>query len=146
MHAPSEPAEETGTVSSSGPGAATAETPARIDRRFGRERRLSRSAEFREAFDQRRKTVGQFMVLWLRSGPGASLRMGVVASRRSFRRAVDRNRAKRLLREAWRLQRFRFGEDADVVLLAKRNILKATRQDVEHDLLQAATQAGLLTK
>jgi ribonuclease P protein component len=33
------------------------------------------------------------------------LQIGVTASRRNFKRAVDRNRAKRLLREAYRLQK-----------------------------------------
>jgi ribonuclease P protein component len=81
--------------------------------------------------------------MWLRRGEGASLRLGVVASRRSFRRAVDRARAKRLLREAYRLNRDRLCGDCDVILVARRDILQAKRQDVEKDLLEAAGKAGI---
>ena len=36
---------------------------------------------------------------------GAQLQFGVGAGTRSFKKAVDRNRAKRMVREAWRLQK-----------------------------------------
>jgi ribonuclease P protein component len=36
---------------------------------------------------------------------GEPLQVGVGASGRNFKRAVDRNRIKRLLRESWRLQK-----------------------------------------
>ena len=37
--------------------------------------------------------------------PGAPVQVGVGAAKRNFKRAVDRNRIKRLLREAYRLQK-----------------------------------------
>ena len=40
----------------------------------------------------------------------ASLQMGVTASKRYFKKAVDRNRIKRLLREAYRLQKTELAE------------------------------------
>jgi ribonuclease P protein component len=83
------------------------------------------------------------MVMFLRKGRDARLRLGVVASKRSFRRAVDRSRAKRLLREAYRLNRHRLTGDVDVVLLARSRIREAARSEVEKDLLRLAGKAGL---
>jgi ribonuclease P protein component len=68
----------------------------------------------------------------------------VVASKKTFRRAVDRARAKRLLREAYRLNRFRFGGDFDVVILARARIGDVKVQAVEKDLLILAEKARIL--
>ncbi len=114
------------------------------DRRLSRQQRIIGSRIFREAFNTGRKYVGSFMVIWLRGAPDAGLRLGVVASKKTFRRAVDRARAKRLLREAYRLNRFRFGGDFDVVILARARIGDVKVQAVEKDLLILAEKARIL--
>jgi len=68
-----------------------------------------------------------------------------VAAKKTFRRAVDRSRAKRLLREAFRLNRWRLAGDVDVILVARSAILKVGRRAVEQDLLEAAARAGIFT-
>jgi ribonuclease P protein component len=70
------------------------------------------------------------------------MRMGVVASR-VVGDAVRRNRAKRRLREAWRLNRHRWKANVDVVLVSRRAILTAVWEDVVADLLKLARKAGL---
>ncbi len=83
------------------------------------------------------------MVLCLRSGEGAALRLGVVASRK-VGNAVERARAKRRMREAFRLNRFRFAGELDVILIARRAILDAPWDEVIAELLKLARQAGLM--
>lgn len=114
------------------------------DFRFPRRLRIAETRVFREAFDRRSRAVGRLMVLWLYCGEDAGLRLGVVASKRTFRRAVDRARAKRLLREAFRLNRYRLRGQADLVLVARRAILGATRPEVEKELLYLARKARIL--
>ena len=111
---------------------------------LSRRQRITDSRVFREAFEQGRAFPGRFLVLRIRRGEGAALRLGVVASKRTLRRAVDRVRARRLMREAFRLNRAMFRGDCDVVLIARYLIRTATRQEVEGDLLKVARRAGLL--
>jgi ribonuclease P protein component len=105
--------------------------------------RLRRTAQFQAAYEQNRRWHGRCMVLFLYSSPEASMRLGVVASKR-VGNAVHRARAKRRLREAFRRHRSRFTPlGVDVVLVARRSILAASWDDVVADLLHLARQAGL---
>lgn len=46
-----------------------------------------------------------FKVIWLAENKQNDLQTGVGVSSRNFKKATDRNRIKRLMREAWRLQK-----------------------------------------
>ena len=115
-----------------------------IGNTLSKKQRLTKASLFREAFAQKRSYVGRLMVLWLREGEGASLRLGVVTSKKVSNRAVDRNLGRRRLREAFRANRSKFSGDVDVVIIARRNILKATPAEVEAELLWLASKTGLL--
>ena len=110
---------------------------------FCRKQRLLRTAQFQETYDQNRRWHGRHMVLFLRAAPDASLRLGVVASKK-VGNAPERARAKRRLREAFRRQRAGFaGRTDDVVLVARRSILDAPWDAVVAELRKLAAQAGL---
>ena len=110
---------------------------------LARKQRLQRPGQFEETYDQNRRWHGRFMVLFLRSAPDASLRLGVVASKK-VGNAPERARAKRRLREAFRRQRAEFaGRTDDVVLVARRSILAAPWDEVVAELRKLAAQAGL---
>lgn len=114
----------------------------RRSQRLSRSQRLTESRVFRETYERGRSFAGKHMVMWLRSGEGAALRLGVVASRR-VGNAVRRARAKRRLREAYRRNRRRFRGDFDVILVARHGIVAAPWAQVEEDLLALAHRAGL---
>ena len=60
-------------------------------------------ARYKRIFDRGRSIKGRLLVAWHLEADDADRRAGVVVSKKSFHDAVDRNRAKRLLREAYRL-------------------------------------------
>jgi ribonuclease P protein component len=115
----------------------------RPDCRLPRRRRLTTAAAFEETYAQERRIIGRLMVLWLRSGPDAALRLGVVAGRK-VGGAVQRNRARRRLREVFRRERHRLQGPWDVVLVARRNLLAAAWSEVQREFLALAAKAGLM--
>ena len=110
---------------------------------LSRNQRIRASRLFDEIFALRQRRQGRYLALWLKRGPETCRRLGVVAGRR-IGGAVQRNRAKRRLREAFRLNRFRFRPDVDVVLVALPGILEASWQGLQDDLLGTAKRAGAL--
>lgn len=118
--------------------------PTALRQTLSRRQRLADPALFQEAFAAEAAYLGPLLIMRLRTGPGANLRLGVVAGKRTFPRSVDRSRVKRLMREAFRLNRARLRGACDVILIARGAMLRASRQDVEADLLKQARKARML--
>ncbi len=111
---------------------------------LNKKQRLTSSALFRETYDQKTRWFGDYMVYWVRSGPQASLRLGVVAGRK-VGKAVQRNRARRVLREVFRKNRARLSGEVDVILIARRAVVQADWDAVEREFMALSKKAGLLT-
>ena len=60
-------------------------------------------AKYRKVFDLGRSVKGRLLVAWRYENSDADQLAGVVVSKKTFHDAVDRNRAKRLVRDAYRL-------------------------------------------
>lgn len=83
------------------------------------------------------------MVLWSRAGEDADRRLGVVASRK-VGNSVARSRAKRFLRELFRLNRYRVLGDEDVILVARKSILSANPEERLRDFEHVFSRARRL--
>jgi ribonuclease P protein component len=114
----------------------------RPDEGLSAARRLRATGLFAEAYDQNRCQRGRHMLLWLRSGPGAALRLGVVTSRK-VGDAVARVRARRRMREVFRRHRASLQGEVDVVLIARASLPAAPWAEVVQDFLKLAERAGL---
>jgi ribonuclease P protein component len=90
-----------------------------------------------------RLVLGCLIANWHRLPDGASPRLGVVTSRK-IGGAVERSRARRLLRESFRLHQHELSRPVELVLVARNSIVGKKFAEVEKNLLTTLRQANLL--
>ena len=119
--------------------------------------RLSRSEDFTRVYRTGRSVANRYLVLYYfersGSGPGkvdtaAGPRVGFSVSKR-LGSAVDRNRIKRVLREAFRLHGHSLEGDMDLVLIARTPIVELLDagglKAVEEKMVEVLRKAALIS-
>lgn len=76
---------------------------------------------------------------------GASTRIGFVVTKK-IGHAFARNRAKRLMKEVYRLHQHTVAEGYDLVLLAGRFLTQASYAEAEKAILSLFRKAGIMEK
>lgn len=112
-----------------------------VSLKLPRRARIKAARDFARARAQGKRIVcGCVIVNWL---PAASTRLGVITGRR-LGKAVVRTRARRLLRESFRLHQHELTQPLDLILVARESAARKTFAGVERDFLSALRRAGLL--
>ena len=81
--------------------------------------RINDSAVFRQAFARKRSASNAQMVVYGLENGKVHPRLGISASKRKIRKAADRNRVKRLLREAFRLGKAQIPPGLDLIVVPR---------------------------
>jgi len=119
-----------------------AEPPKRL--RLGRDSRLRQSRDFARVRQQGgRLALGCLIANWNKLPGGARPKLGVVTGKR-IGGAVERSRARRLLRESFRRHQHELAQPVELVLVARNSIAGKKLADVEKDYLAALNRSGLL--
>ena len=119
-----------------------AQTPQRL--RFGRAARIKQGRDFARARREgQRLVIGCLVANWRPLPVESPSRLGVITSRK-VGGAVVRNRARRLLREAFRVHQHELAQPMDLVLVARPSIAGKRFDQVEQDFLTTLRKARLL--
>lgn len=96
--------------------------------RLPKENRLRKPREFQHVYAKGIRIEGRFMTVFFTPSETSFQRLGITASKKAVGNAVQRNRAKRLLREVFRLSKAelsRLDKNYDWVLNARRYLLRS---------------------
>lgn len=119
-----------------------AETPNRL--RFNRRARIKQSRDFAKVRQEgERLAIGCLIANWRKLPSGSGSRLGVITAGK-IGNAVLRNRARRLLRESFRLHQRELAQPVDLVLVARASIAGKGFAEVEKDFLTTLRKSGLL--
>lgn len=106
-------------------------TPDKANEALPKRCRLRARAEFQKVYAEGQRFDGRLMAAFLRRNESLEQRLGVTASTKAIGKSVDRNRARRLIREVFRRSpielsslRYRY----DWVINAKRSLLSSTEE------------------
>jgi ribonuclease P protein component len=98
--------------------------------RFRPHERIRRRAEFQAIYERGARMHGRYATVFVLPNQGAEGRLGIAATKK-LGGAVQRNRAKRLIREVFR--RNKIAPGFDVVVVPKRELLDASLTALEAD-------------
>lgn len=109
--------------------------------------KFSTSLKLNHVFRRLYRTNGQAnscLVLYARPNRTGINRVGITVSKK-LGKAVVRNRVRRRIREAYRLNEERFESGYDIVIVARSHAVEVSFQKLTDRLLSLSAQAGILT-
>ncbi len=106
---------------------------------------LKRNSDFQRLYNRGKSAVKPTMVVYSGKGRKDMLRLGITATKK-LGGAVSRNRAKRRIRELFRVKQEMFVSGRDICIVARSRILNAEYDKVCADFMSAAKELGLIAE
>ncbi len=104
---------------------------------------LAKGYQFKDVYNRGTSIAGNLLVMYYLAKEKEEKGLGLSVSKK-IGNAVVRNRAKRLIREAYRLNEERVKDGYDLVFIARRRIRGSEYSRVEKEMLNLLSRAGIL--
>lgn len=104
------------------------------DLSYPKECRLRKRGNFHRTEEQGKKRQGSYIAITFVKKQKGETRLGITVTKR-YGKAHDRNRFKRVVREAFRLIRFKLPSPIDLVVKPRQQAPSASSKDIEGELL-----------
>ncbi|HMG36734.1 MAG TPA: ribonuclease P protein component [Blastocatellia bacterium] len=102
--------------------------------RFARSDRILKRETFKRVYEQGRKFTTKYFTAFVLSNPARQTRIGITTTRK-IGSAVERNRARRLVREAYRRNKALVPSGLDIVVNPRRLLVEAAYGEFETDFV-----------
>jgi ribonuclease P protein component len=106
----------------------------------GRDFRITRSSEYARVYGSGVKFPGKYLILFAAGRGGTGPRIGITVSGK-VGNAVERNRAKRRIREALKLELTESTPNSEMVFVARAVIKTASFEDIRKDIKKLLDKA-----
>ena len=104
---------------------------------------LKTNSDFRRAYARGKSYTNPALVMYVRKNRAGSCRIGITASKK-IGNAVQRNRARRVIREAFRQVNLPLKGNYDVVFVARTKTVYKKSTDIYNVMLPMLIEAGVV--
>lgn len=109
-----------------------------------KEERLCKRFQFEKVYKEGKTFSGQIIRLAILANGLTANRVGFAVSKKRVKLSTGRNRIKRLLREAYRCNKYRIKQGFDIVLIARGPFSGLRLEQIEEDFFKLAERARAL--
>jgi len=111
-----------------------------------RKHRLTQDKDFKKIFKKGKFFIGRFINLRIAKNNLEVSRFGFIVGKKKFKKAVDRNKIKRQLREIIHLKLDKIKSGFDIAIIVKEDIKNKSYQEIDGVMEKVLNKAGLLNK
>lgn len=109
--------------------------------KFPKTDRILKRDVFRRVYEEGRKIQSRYFTAFVLTKQPSRARIGITATRK-MGNSVERNRARRLVREAFRKNKWLVPHGVDIVINVKRAMVEAAYRDFEGEFITFLQRAG----